>query len=194
MADHPILFSPPMIRALLREIEQPGTGKTIRKIYCRGKENDTDHLAQRLANGISVSGKSGCWEWQKARNNFGYGTLTINGRTRYAHRLSYELNKGQIPAGLHVMHDCDNPACINPDHLSVGTRSKNMADCHARGRSRIPSPRMRGEENGSAKLTARAVDDIRALLNSGRSQREIAQKFGVSQSAISGIKRGKTWS
>ena len=189
--DHPMLFSPPMILALLREAKEPGTGK--RKIYCRGKENHPEHLARRLVNGISPKGENECWQWEKTNNNHGYGTLTINGRTRYAHRLAYELSYGPIPAGLDVMHDCDNPACINPNHLRVGTRSQNMADCHARGRSRIPAPSLRGEANGAAKLTASAVDEIRRLLAEGMTQRSVGERFGVSQSTISKIKMRKAW-
>ncbi len=194
MADHPILFSAPMICAILREIEKPGMGKTRRRIYSPGHETDPAHLVRRLANGIESANDGECWEWQRHRNNHGYGKLTINGHGYYAHRLAYELSKGPIPKSLDVMHECDNPACINPDHLVVGTRSKNMADCHARGRSRMPNPRMRGESNGASKLRASDVPIIRQMLREGRTQATIARQFGVSQTAISAIKRGKVWS
>jgi hypothetical protein len=191
--DLPILFSTPMILALLREAREPGTGKSRRKVYSRGHETDPLHLARRLANGLDDAKDGECWEWRRHRNNHGYGKLTINGRGYYAHRLAYQLSKGAIPTGLDVMHSCDNPACINPAHLSVGSRSKNMADCHARGRSRIPSPRMRGERNGCAKLTALQVLEIRERIAAGEVQRTIAADFGVSQSAIGHIKLGKSW-
>lgn len=189
MTARPILFSAPMIKALLA-----GT-KTKRKLYVRKGEdpNAPDHLARRLANGLERAVEGQCWTWTRSTNSAGYGTLTVAGRARYAHRLAYELAKGPIPKGADVMHSCDNPACINPDHLEVGTRSQNMADCHARGRSRIPKPILRGEQNGAAKLTAEQVVDIKQRLGNGETQQTIADDFGVSQTLISAIKLGRLW-
>lgn len=189
MADKPIIFSAPMIQALL------DGRKTRRRIYARKGEdrNAPEHLAKRLANGLDDAPEDGCWEWQRTRSRDGYGTLTINGRAAYAHRLAYELSKGAIPDGMDVMHSCDNPRCINPDHLSAGTRNQNMADCHARGRSRIPTPRLTGESNGSAKLTKAKVAVIRDGLAAGVTQQQLADRFGVSQSLIGKISRGEIW-
>lgn len=189
MTDKPIIFSAPMIRALL------DGRKTRKRIYVRKGEdfNSPEHLAKRLANGIDAAPEGECWEWQRSRNQHGYGTLTVKGRRAYAHRLAYELAKGPIPLGMHILHECDNPRCINPDHLIAGTQSKNMADCHARGRSRIPSPRMRGESNGSAKLSQKQVDAIRDGLAAGVTQKQLATRFGVSQTLISRINTGRIW-
>lgn len=187
--DRPIIFSGPMIRALL-------DGRTERRrLYVRKGEdrNSPEHLARRLANGLDAAEPGGCWEWRRAHNGDGYGTLTVNGKRAYAHRLAFELSGGIIADGLDVLHECDNPSCINPEHLTAGTRSKNMADCHARGRSRIPSPRMKGETNGSAKLTSEAVASIRQALARGEVQRIIADRHGVSQTLVSAIKRGRLW-
>lgn len=189
MADRPIIFSAPMVRALL-------DGRNLRrKLYVRKGEdqNAPEHLARRLANGLDAAEEGQCWLWTRAQNGDGYGTLTINGRQAYAHRLAFELSGGVIPAGLDVLHACDNPRCINPYHLSAGTRSKNMADCYARGRSRLPAPRMNGESNGSAKLTASAVEEIRASVARGEVQRVIADRYGVSQTLVSAIKNGRVW-
>lgn len=187
--EKPIIFSGLMVRAILEG------RKTHRRLYARKNQDRKapDHLAARLANGLDAAHEGECWVWTRTKNNHGYGTLRVNGRHMYCHRLAYELGKGPITSGLHVLHSCDNPACINPAHLELGTQSKNMTDCHARGRSRIPSPRKKGESNGAAKLTGKDVQKIKATLAKGMSQRLIASQFGVSQSLISKIKVGALW-
>lgn len=123
----------------------------------------------------------------------GRGSVRPLGRMVYAHRLAYELGVGPIPDGMHVLHQCDNPRCINPAHLSLGTHSQNMKECSERGRARIPNPIKRGEQNGAAKLADVEVLSIRRLLSAGRAQRDIAARFGVSQQTIANIKSGKRW-
>ncbi|MFD5425234.1 HNH endonuclease signature motif containing protein [Streptomyces sp. NPDC127084] len=84
---------------------------------------------------VDKDGAGGCWIWTAARGDHGYGTLQgDDGRTVGAHRFSYELHHGPIPEGLLVMHSCDNPPCVNPDHLSVGTHADNMRDMATKGR------------------------------------------------------------
>lgn len=189
MKERPILFSAPMIRAILDGLN----GK--RKLYAlRGADpNSPEHLVRRLANGIDEPREDGCWNWTRTTNGSGYGMLTVAGRMVYAHRLAYELSHGAVPDGLHVLHSCDNPRCINPDHLSAGTRSQNMKECSERGRARIPKPIKRGEENGAAKLQEVDIRSIRRLLVKGATQQSIADRFGVTQRTISDIKLGKKW-
>jgi hypothetical protein len=85
-----------------------------------------------------------CWEWQGARVSKGYGSLAIEGRAATAHRRSWELTYGPIPTGMHVLHRCDNPPCVRPDHLWLGTNTENVYDSMAKGRrdhltgSRLP--------------------------------------------------------
>ena len=128
-----------------------------------------------------VKDRNGCWIWQGAVSSSGYGHANVDGRTVAVHRLSWELaNSKAVPNGLRVLHACDVKRCINPDHLSVGTSAQNSREMVDRGRYRGPRT-----------LTRSDRDAILNELKSGRSQRQIAVEYGVSQATISGVKRGK---
>lgn len=135
----------------------------------------------------------GCWEWNgsRMRKRGGYGQIRVPGATRKVHRVAYELWVGEIPSGMIVCHSCDNPPCINPTHLWVGTHGDNAKDKVAKGRS--VNPVMCGEESPTAKLTQAQVDEIRAR-HRPQSGAALGREFGVSKTTISRIVRGKAWS
>lgn len=138
---------------------------------------------------------TGCWEWQGCKRA-GYGHTIIGSRkdrTRHtiqAHRLAYMLWKGEIPDGYCVCHKCDNRACINPDHLFVGTRKDNADYRDRKGRNVIKI----GEEKTNAKLTRKIVKDARwEHVYKGTTYSELARKYGVSWQAMFCAIKGKTW-
>lgn len=128
---------------------------------------------------------SGCIEWRGSYVWDGYGQISWNYKKYRVHRLSYELNVGPIPEGHVVRHKCDNPKCINPDHLCTGTVSQNNKDCKDRGRN------ARGERHHGAKLTERQVLEI---YHSKMSNIKLAKIYGVTEMTTGRIKRGLLWS
>lgn len=138
-----------------------------------------------------------CWEWVGSKTRAGYGKFGHDHRTRSAHRVAYELWRGPIPDGLCVLHRCDNPACVNPEHLFLGTKSDNSKDMITKRRQvfqRRPDLIPRGERNGSARLTAFKVAEIRALLAAGATKKRVARDIGVSRSLIQFIASRTVWS
>lgn len=133
---------------------------------------------------------TGCWLWTASTAGKGYGQFRIPGTRKniYAHRLSFELFKGALPKGAHIMHSCDTPRCVNPDHLSIGSPLENARDMRDKDRH------LNGERNAKAKLTQEQVLAIKTLLaHSGLSQKTIAGLFGIKQMEVSRIKRGERW-
>ena len=145
---------------------------------------DLDLLKFTLFNRTRLA-ENGCWEWVGYFGAGGYGAMSRGGKNCSAHRISYEAYKGPIPKGMVVRHSCDNPACINPDHLSIGTQKDNMADRDARGRRDV-----KGEQIGTAKLTETEVLEIKA---SSESLVTLAARYGVDRSNIWQIRSGKSW-
>lgn len=137
---------------------------------------------------------SGCWEWQASRNKKGYGNFYLSvGHSKdkhcLAHRMSWILTYGEIPDGLQVLHDCDNPSCVNPEHLFLGTNDDNVQDKIQKGRMRT----LRGEESPSSKLTEAKVRKMRELKNKGYSYAELGRKFNVDTSTARYVCIGKLW-
>ena len=134
---------------------------------------------------LNVEKGKNCWLY-KYRNDNGYGIITVNGRRERAHRYSYFLHKGEWPI-LDVLHSCDTPACVRPEHLRQGTPLDNAQDRVLRERQ------PRGERVGGSKLTMEQVIEIKQELAKGVFQRVLAERFGVHQSTISDISRAKVW-
>lgn len=134
---------------------------------------------------VDRRGPDECWEWQASRYGSGYGGYRIDGQTRLAHRVSYELANGPIEDGRDVCHSCDNRLCVNPAHLWMGTAKENLDDCRKKGRQ------AEGERNGLAKLTDEQVSEVRLRYAAGDiTQKELAAEFGLCQGSVSFIVRG----
>jgi len=130
----------------------------------------------------------GCWEWQASVTNRGYGRFTDRSHhTSAAHRIAWELTNGPIPDGLFVCHHCDNPKCVNPAHLFLGTNIDNVRDMESKGR------KLQGEQLGQARLTSKEVLSIRARLDGGASSRDVAADFGLGRSTVRHIGARRTW-
>lgn len=146
---------------------------------------------------------NGCLEWMRALDKDGYAAVFIGGKNLRGHRVAYGFAHGSIPDGLHVLHNCDNRRCINPEHLRLGTNDDNVADRVARDRTakgerngRYTKPEafsnaiLRGEKNGASVITA---GDAMAIREMPGSSRYLARKFGLSQSQIQNIKHHRSW-
>lgn len=121
-----------------------------------------------------------CWNWRGAGKGNGYGH-TSRGP---AHRRAYELMVGPVPNGMDVCHKCDNRACVNPDHLFIGTRAENMADMVAKGR---------GAGGCRKHLTEKQVQEVRRRLNAGVSQAEVARSMNINRGTVSKISLGESY-
>lgn len=131
---------------------------------------------------------NGCWIMKShSRTNRGYYHAFIYGKHQLIHRYSYELHNGSIPKGMKVLHKCDNPSCINPKHLFLGTLADNMHDAMSKGRLKV------GSSCSWAKLNECEVKNMRSLYADGIPQSFLAKFFGVTDVTVHNIIRGKTW-
>jgi hypothetical protein len=143
-----------------------------------------------------------CWIWTGTKGSRGYGNFWYLGATQMAHHVSWWLAVGPIPDGLWILHHCDNRPCVRPSHLFDGTAQDNTDDMIAKGRhegvrlGRLPKPPRRSRRDGPlhhlATLTTAQVEEVRALAESGLSQRQIGLRYGVRQGTISNIILRKT--
>jgi hypothetical protein len=168
-------------------------------VFCKGLCRKHHHVEWRASNaalprdvaeerfwrGATVHG-SGCWLWRRSKS---YGHVFFQGRQWRAHRLSWFLTHGEIPPGLVVCHACDNPPCINPGHLFLGTIADNAADRDKKGRN----VNYRGEAHGRAKLTGADVKVIREELRQGSTKTGLARRYGVGETTIWHIANRTSW-
>jgi hypothetical protein len=157
-------------------------------------------LLQRFYEKVLIGGygpRGHCWEWRASLDGRGYGQIRVDRKTKRAHRLSYELLVGPIPEGLFVCHQCDNPRCVNPYHLFLGTAKDNSMDMARKGRQGFqsnPNKIRRGSKHGRAKLTEQQVLAIREAWSLGSStMQQLANDFNVSSSTIDYIVNKKGW-
>lgn len=148
---------------------------------------------------VKVHKTDGCWIWTGSTDGHGYGQIREAGRGSRllkAHRVSWVLHNGPLSDDVLVLHSCDNPPCVRPDHISPGTSKDNTQDSLKRGRGvfqKHPEKHPRGERVFGAKLTEEQVSEIRRLRAEGWTQTRLAIAFGVTQSSIWSILAGKTW-
>ena len=169
------------------------TNGHIRSCGCLDRDSRVERNRMRARNFEDLflpEPNTGCWLWQARLNYLGYGNFQRGGVVT-AHRYSWTYYRGPIPAGMHVLHRCDTPACVNPDHLFIGTHLDNMRDMVAKGRH-VPNG-VKGAAHHAAKLSDDDVRKIRAARALGEPCTTIARRHGVSVSAVSLIGLGRGW-
>jgi hypothetical protein len=141
-------------------------------------------LFQRFMNYVNSD-----WQWTGGKTDRGYGRIGVGHKTQRANRVSYELFNGPIPEGMEVLHSCDYPGCVDPEHLHLGDDLMNAKERIERNRSNTPQ----GSKNGNSKLTEDQIVVIRNMYSNGYFQKEIAKMFGVKQNTVSRIVHFRTY-
>lgn len=131
----------------------------------------------------------GCWDWTGGEASCGYGRFEGWPSSRRTHRIAYEIAFGPIPDGLCVCHHCDNPRCVRPDHLFLGTQADNVADMMKKGRHRAPT----WKANSATRLDPQRVMEIRGRITAGQGLRSIARQLGVAYATVWEVAQGRTW-
>ena len=131
-----------------------------------------------------VLSESGCWIWMLSTTKGGYGKMSVDGKSRIAHREVWKAKNGDVPDGLLLCHRCDTPSCVNPDHLFLGTHADNAMDMVSKGRA------AKGARVFLTKLTEEKVRQIRSMSGSSKS---IAKQMGVCEASVWNVKNRVTW-
>ena len=156
------------------------------------KHKPNEQQVERFFYYVSRRGDDECWLWEGTRDKHGYGIYSVNSILYKAHRAMYYFYYGEFDTSLMCCHSCDNPSCVNPHHLWLGTQRENSLDRHRKGRTR--TGHLFGEDNPSAKLTSNDVLWIRENYNPKVwSTRKLAKKFKVSQTKIRQILNREAW-
>lgn len=157
-----------------------------------GMKHYPERIMDRFWSKVDATGE--CWVWKGYRMPSGYGTFQpdpVRGRM-LVHRFIDEHERGQIPDGVVVMHTCDNPSCVNPDHLRRGTQADNLADMREK-RRHVDPPVTIGMKHHSNKLSDSEVMEIYRRRASGENGKSLAREYGVSDAMVYDIANGKKW-
>lgn len=149
----------------------------------------SDKDIERFWSKVHKGGEDECWDWMRGKDKDGYGAFWLNNEDIRAHRLAFIMKNGQIPSNMFVCHRCDNPACVNPGHMFLGSSRDNINDMLSKGRT------LKGEKNNGAKLKEHQVTEIKKIYLAGNvSSRVLAKQFGVGKGTILKIVNGEAWS
>lgn len=144
-------------------------------------------MANPLSGKYKIDRSSGCWAWSLFTDKDGYGSVKVKGKNQRAHRVSFEIANGvKLEPGQVVMHLCDNPSCVNPDHLRAGTQKENISDMFRKGRN----PDQQGESNNGVKITE---EQAIAVYTDSCSGVDAARKYGVRRDNVKAIRAGRSW-
>lgn len=159
-------------------------GAIARPAWVKLPTPTTDRFWEKVAKGKD------CWLWTGAHTAAGYGVMFSGGRMELAHRLGWTIAHGTVPPRMYVLHRCDNPQCVRPDHLFLGTPRDNTLDMVAKGRHGT----LRGERHQAAKITEAQAAEIKdRVLRKGERQVDICREMGLRQSMVSAIVNGRNW-
>ncbi len=147
------------------------------------------HDIARFHTKYEIDASSECWNWKASKGR--YGGMRVRGQPMGSHRAAWTLLVGEIPRGACVLHRCDNPRCVNPEHLRLGTQADNLKDMRAKGR-RVRQVNFDGSKNPRSRLSREQALEIRKLATKG-CYRKLAERYGVNASTVQRIAAGKIW-
>lgn len=151
----------------------------------------TKEQTDRFWSNVDRSGK--CWVWKRFTTEKGYGKVGFSNKVQRAHRVAWFIAKGKIPNGLLVLHKCDNPPCVRPSHLFLGTAIDNTRDAMRKGRLKYKALHRIGAEHGMARLSEDDVLSIRRLCKNGAEFKSLAKLYAVSATQIWRIAHRLSW-